>query len=72
MKNEEKIELLAEIMGVESEDVSLDMLLSDFEEWDSLAALSLMSVLYNKFHKRITPADVKQLRTIDDVLNLME
>ena len=54
------------------EDLKDDVVLSSFDEWDSLAALSFMSLLYNKMQKRITPAEVKRLQTVADAIAIME
>ncbi len=72
MTKEEKIEILAQAMDVEVGGVTEDAVLSSFDEWDSLAALSLMSLFSSKLHKKITPAEVKAFDTVADVLNLME
>ncbi|MCR5439592.1 MAG: hypothetical protein K6F01_09205 [Selenomonas sp.] len=72
MTKEEKLKILAEAMDVEIDVLVDEAALSSFDEWDSLAALSLMSLLSSKLHKKITPAEVKAIDTVSDALNLME
>lgn len=71
MSNEEKLELLAEMLEVETEDLSADMQLEDIDEWDSFARLSFMSLVDENFGKLITSADIKGLQTVADLLAIM-
>lgn len=72
MTKEGRLSILAEAMDVDVDKLSDDVTLSSFDEWDSLAALSFMSLLYNKLQKRITPAEVKELKTVADAIAVME
>ena len=72
MTKDEKLEILAEAMDIDADELADDAVLSSFDEWDSLAALSLMSLLYNKLQKRITPTEVKELKTVADAIAAME
>lgn len=72
MEKVDKLNILATAMDVDVEELKDDVLLSSFDEWDSLAALSFMSLLYNKMKKRITPAEVKNLQTVADAIAIME
>lgn len=71
MSNEEKLELLAEMLEVETEDLSPDMKLEDIDEWDSFARLSFMSLVDDNFGKLISSADIKKCATIADLLAVM-
>ena len=42
MTEKEKLELAEEIMDVEEDTLSMDTLLDDIDEWDSLSALTLI------------------------------
>lgn len=72
MTKDEKLEILAEAMDIDADALADDAVLSSFDEWDSLAALSFMSLLYNKLQKRITPTEVKELKTVADAIAVME
>lgn len=72
MTKEDKLGILAEAMDIDVDELKGDVALSSFDEWDSLAALSFMSLLYNKLQKRITPAEVKNLQTVADAIAAME
>ena len=72
MTKEDKLGILAEAMDIDVDELKEDVALSSFDEWDSLAALSFMSLLYNKLQKKITPAEVKDLETVADAIAAME
>ena len=71
MSNEEKMELLAEMLEIEVENLSGEMRLDEIDEWDSFARLSFMSLVDENFGKLITSADIKQLKTVSDLLAIM-
>ena len=72
MTREDKLNILAMSMDIDTDELKDDKALSSFDEWDSLAALSFMSLIYNKSTKRITPAEVKNLKTVADAIAIME
>lgn len=47
-----------------------DTILSNMEEWDSLAFMVLITFFDKKLGKRITFADLKPCRTVNDVIAL--
>lgn len=71
MSNEEKLALLAEMLEVETEDLSPDMKLSELDEWDSFARLSFMSLVDDNYGKLISSADIKKYETVADLLAVM-
>lgn len=71
MNNEEKMELLAEMLELEAGDFDAETVLEDLDEWDSFARLSFMSLVDEHFGKLITSADIKSLKTIADLLRVM-
>lgn len=72
MTKEDKLDILAEAMDVNVDDLTDQAALSSFDEWDSLAALSFMSLLQSRLNKKVTPEEVKSLHTVEDALNIME
>lgn len=61
---EELIEKLAEILEVEELDVTKKF--TDYEEWDSLAALSILAMLDSDYHKTMKAADLRSFQSIED------
>ena len=72
MTKEDKLEILAEAMDVDVDVLKDEAVLSSFDEWDSLAALSFMSLLKSKLDKKVTPEEVKNLRTVEEAIAIME
>ena len=72
MNNEKKMELLADILDIEAEELTPETRLVDMEEWDSIAALSFIAMMDEEFGKEFKCADVKKIVTVQDALNVME
>ncbi|ETR74153.1 MAG: acyl carrier protein [Candidatus Magnetoglobus multicellularis str. Araruama] len=64
------LELFSEI--VESENaVKMDDLLTDFEEWDSLAVLSVISMLDDEYGVIMGSKDMKKMKTVGDIFSFV-
>ena len=72
MDNKRKMELLEELFEVEEGSLTPEMNLSDIDEWDSMAALSLIVMIDDECGKRISGDDVKKFVTIQDIMDIME
>jgi len=72
MDLKEKIELVAEILEIDSNDFDLETQLDTLEQWDSMAALSYIVVMGEKFGISPNPEDVKNLKTIQDIVDSMK
>ena len=71
MSEKEKIGLLEEIMDLDADTLSVDSVLTEFEEWDSLEALTFISEMDSRFGKKITGNQIKDLVTVADAITLM-
>ena len=72
MENKRKLELLEEMLELEEGALNEDTLLDSIDEWDSVAALSLIVLLDEEFEKTITGKQIKEFKTIGDILKIME
>ena len=72
MNNEKKMELLAEILDLEVEELTPETKLSTLAEWDSIAILSFIAMMDEEFGKAVKGAEIKQFETIQDAMNVME
>lgn len=72
MEKSKKMEMLAEILDVEPDELEESMELASIEEWDSVAILSFIAMVDEEFGREINGATVKSLVTVADVLALME
>ncbi|WP_419773859.1 acyl carrier protein [Halarcobacter sp.] len=68
-----KQELLEEIKEVlqRDEELSLDMNLTDIEEWDSLATISIISLYDELFSKIINGDTLKSCNSVNDLIELV-
>lgn len=67
MSNEEKIAMLEEIMDLDEGALSLSDRLEDYEEWDSLAKLSLIVEAKKLFDKVLSVDEIRAFKTVEDV-----
>lgn len=71
MKEQEKISLLEEIMELDEGTLHMEDILDEYPEWDSITALSFIALMDEKFHKTITGKEVKEFKTVADVIGVM-
>ena len=72
MTAEEKKELLAEILEVDEDEIQEDRKLEEFETWDSVAVLSVISVMNEHFGKFPHASEIRQYDTIGALLDFMK
>lgn len=68
MSFEEKKEMLADILEVEIAEVVEDKLLEDYESWDSVAVLGVISVISEQTGKFPHARDILKYKTVGDLL----
>ena len=72
MTRDELLEVIADILECEMEDVKEDAVLEDFETWDSVAVLATISFISEQTGKFLHANEIKQLKTIADLMKAME
>ncbi len=72
MSEKERIEILEEIMDVDPGTLKVTDTLADYEEWDSLTALTFISEMDSRFGKKITGQEIKAFVTVADAIAFME
>lgn len=72
MTNQEKIALLEEMMELDEGTLNESTLLKDLDEWDSMAALSLIVLMDETFSKKLTGTQIKEFKKAKDILDYME
>ncbi len=72
MNREEKLEIIADILEVEPDELDEDMALDDFETWDSVAVLSVIAMMDEKFGKYPHASEIRQYIKVIDLMNGME
>ena len=71
MKNEDIMIALADILEVEPNAISADDKLEDFEAWDSVAVLSVISLYTDITGKFIHASEILKMTTVSDIINLL-
>jgi acyl carrier protein len=70
MKNK-LIEEFKDILELEDETIEAESNFRDYDDWDSIAALSVMAYLDSEFNFSIKAEDFKQINTINQLVALM-
>lgn len=67
MTPQEKIEFLEEIMDAEEGTLTMDTVLEEVEEWDSLSTLSLAVEMKKKYNIILTTKTMQEFETVGDI-----
>ena len=71
MTNEEKIALLEDMLELEAGALKPETVLADIEEYDSMAKLSLIVLMDEECGKKLTGEQIREFKTIQDILDFM-
>jgi len=71
MTQQEKIELLEELFEADVGTITPELKLSQLA-WDSMAMLSLIALVNEKFGKRLDGAHIRSFEKVQDILAVME
>ena len=72
MTEQEKLETLADILEMDEEEINRDVVLADCDTWVSVAVLSVISVINEQFDRFPTAAEIRQYKTIGDLMDAMK
>lgn len=64
------IEKLKEVLEIEDCEINPTDIFRDYDEWDSLAYLSVIAFLDEEFDIQIEEAEFKKLITVEDLYNI--
>ena len=65
-------EFMTKIKAIlDNEDVTMDSVLEDVEEWDSLSIVSFVAMANASCGKRVAPAVIRDCKTIRDLYTLL-
>lgn len=56
----------------EASEITANAVFKDFEEWDSLSALSVIAMCRKNYDVKLTGAEIREAVTIMDLYNLVE
>lgn len=72
MTNEEKIALLEDMLELEAGALTPETVLADIDEYDSMAKLSLIVLMDDECGKKLTGEQIREFKTIQDILDFMD
>ena len=72
MTNEEKIAMLEEVLELDGGTLKPDMELNEIAEYDSMAKLSLIVLMDDEFDKKLTGEQIREFKTVKDILDFMD
>lgn len=72
MNEQEKIEVIAEILEVEPEEVVPEKSLEEYDTWDSVAILSVITIMNEKFEKFPSAREVAKNETVRELMEFLE
>lgn len=71
MTTEEKIALLEDMLELDNGSLKPEMVLADIDEYDSMAKLSLIVLMDEECGKKLTGEQIREFKTIQDILDFM-
>ncbi len=72
MTTEEKIAMLEDVMDLDEGTLTLDSVLDDFEEWDSLSKLSLIAEAKQQFGLVLKAETLRSFSTVKDICDYLK
>lgn len=72
MNTQEKLAALEDIMELDEGFLKPEMKLEEIEEWDSLSALSFVVLLGDEFQRKISGAEIRAFKSVQDMVDVME
>ncbi len=71
MTNEEKMRLIEETLELDANTLTEDTVLSEVEEFDSMAKLSLIVMCDDEFGKKLSGEELRGFKTVKDILDFL-
>ncbi len=71
MTEEEKLESIADVLEMETDELSRETILEECEAWDSIAILSVISIINEEFNRFPHADEIKAYKTVGDLMDVM-
>jgi len=72
MSEREKLALLEDMLELDEGDLTMDKMLEDIDEYDSMAKLSLIVLMEDEFNIKLTGEMIRSFKTVGDIVKAME
>lgn len=66
------LDLIKDVMEIENRDISLSDNFRDYDEWDSLANLSLVAMLDDEYNVVINAQKFKKMNTLQEIFDAVQ
>ena len=70
MTDKEKLKALADVFDCDASELTPNTALDELE-WDSMAKLSVIALVKNKFNKKLLGVEVHSFKTVGDIMAVM-
>ena len=71
MTEEEKLESIADVLEMETDEISRETILEECEAWDSIAILSVIPIINEEFNRFPHADEIKAYKTVGDLMDVM-
>lgn len=71
MNREEKLHIIADILEMEPNQLSEDLVLEEVESWDSVSILSVIAFMNDMFDKYPSAREIQAHKTVGELLDSM-
>lgn len=72
MTEKERVEIVADILEMTADELSKDMVLEDIDTWDSIAVLSVISVMNEKYNRYPMAKEIQKNKTVGDLIEFLQ
>lgn len=72
MTDQEKLQCIAESVEMDVSEISPDTVLEDLDNWDSVAVLSIIAVINEKFNRFPSAQEILAYTTVADLMKAFD
>lgn len=66
------IEIIAEVCSLDATSISAESSIGDFPSWDSMAQLTILSSIEEKFNISFEPEEMMEMEDVSDMIKAIE
>jgi len=68
---EKVIEIIAGVLEVAPDEITLESSIGDFPKWDSLGNLNILQEVQDEFDIELDPEEIIDLEDVNDIINIV-
>lgn len=69
---EKVIEIIANVLEVSPEEITLESTVGDFPKWDSLGQLTILQSVQDEFEVEFEPEEMMDIEDVNDIIKIVE